>query len=139
MTLRDIHEWLDKYVREPLALNRVLPRVIGITILNRSVRRIDYRYWNIIQIAWPGWSDCLWKNGLFSLYLCLPFGVSLSIRLPIPYGGRIFGWTLQTGIGWKGYNGYPFATFRIQNDDHPDYHNPNGVYGRALGLDEGEV
>ena len=134
------HIWFDKYVRNPLAFNRPLPRLIGVTIINRSTKNPEYRYWNILAVAMPGEADSLWKNGLVSLYVHLPFGVSLSVRLPVPYGGRLFGYTLQTGIGWKGYNGYPFATLRIQNDEHEDYHNPDGpVVGRAKGLDEGNV
>jgi hypothetical protein len=138
LTESALHKWIDRYIRAPLSFGYPLPRFFGITILNRSLVGKD-RYWNILQFALPGEADCLWRNGLVSFYVHFPFGFSLSIRLPIPYGGRRFGWTLQTGIGWKGYNGKLMGTFRIQNDDHPDYHNPQGSVGRAKGLDEGRV
>ena len=133
--------WIDTHIVNPLSFGRPLPRLIGITILNRSKNdRTDY-YWNILQIAMPGKADALWQNGLISCYVHLPFGISISIRLPVPYGGSFFGWTLQVAFGWKGYNGQLMGICRIQNDDHGDYHQPDKIpnVGRARGLDEGNV
>jgi len=128
--------WLEKHVVEPLSFHRPLPRIIGITI---GYRRAKDGEWGA-QLSPPRWrGDWLWRNGLVSLYLHLPFGISLSLRLPFKHNGIWWGWTLQAMIGWKSYNGVPSLIFRIQNDSHTEYNNPSGPSGRAKGLEEGYV
>lgn len=130
-----ILKWLDKYIVDPLDFKKPLPRLIGVTFLFRSAEH----EWGV-RVSLPAWrGDWLWRNGLFSFYLHLPFCVSLSIRLPIPHWDRIFGWTFQFCLGWKSYNGRLAATLRFQNDDHEEFNNPTGPSGRAKGLDEGFV
>lgn len=149
--------WLDRNVVEPLDFKRPLPRVFGLTI---GYRRSEDGEWGA-QLSPPARrGDWLWRNGLFSFFLHLPFGMSLSVRLPIKFrrelrgceqpgeprnalkdavNGYWWGWTLQAMIGWKSYNGRPSLILRVQNDDHPEFNNPGGPSGRARGLDEGNV
>jgi len=119
-----IVEFIDKYVVDPLDIGKPLPRMFGLTFGYFSGRRIV-----LVELDYPGigGDQCLFRNGIFSFYLHLPFCVSWSLR--IPYKGWAYTW--QVVIGWKPFNGRPALTFRITND--MKYSN------RPKGLTEGWV